>query len=137
VFPREQVHVIVFNDLARDVASAYRNALAFLGLPPDGRKNFETVNEAKSVRFARLGLWAARFKPAAMRTAVGIRRMTGLNAYGLLKSIEQLNQVKAIKPPLPTHLALELQHYFESDVVLLSSLLGRDLRDWTRATVGS
>ncbi|MEW6119436.1 MAG: sulfotransferase [Pseudomonadota bacterium] len=137
VFPREQVHVIVFDDLARDVAGTYRNALAFLGLPPDGRENFETVNEAKSVRFAWLGRWAARLKPAAVRAAVGIKRKTGLDAYGLLKGIEQLNQVKAIKSPVPAHLALELQHYFESDVVLLSSLLGRDLTDWTKTTVSS
>ncbi|OYW64524.1 MAG: hypothetical protein B7Y26_07265 [Hydrogenophilales bacterium 16-64-46] len=137
VFPREQVHVIVFDDLVRNAAKVYRDTLTFLGLPSDDRVIFEVVNEAKTIRFSWLGNLTSRLKPVAMRFALGLRRLTGLNIFGFLKRVIQLNQVKAKKPPIPAHMVIELQAHFESDVALLATLLDRDLRGWTSATVGS
>ncbi len=39
-FPREQVHLIVFDDFVRSPAAAYAGVLEFLGLPFDGRTVF-------------------------------------------------------------------------------------------------
>ena len=45
--PREQVKVLVFDDLRADTGAVYRETLAFLGVPDDGRTEFPRVNENK------------------------------------------------------------------------------------------
>src|SRR5690606_28354658 len=47
VFGRDQVHVVFFDDLRSDPAGVYQDLLEFLGLPHDGRVNFESQNVSK------------------------------------------------------------------------------------------
>lgn len=49
VFPREQLHFVVLEELERDPRAAHAALLAFLGLPPVMPANFE-VRNARSVR---------------------------------------------------------------------------------------
>ena len=46
IFPREQVHLVLLDDLHRDPLQVYRGALQFLGVPYDDRTDFAVHNPA-------------------------------------------------------------------------------------------
>jgi hypothetical protein len=54
IFPRQQVHVIVLDDMAANPRQCYQDVLRFLGLPDDGRAEFPTVNPRKRNPWARV-----------------------------------------------------------------------------------
>lgn len=129
-FPREQVKLIVFDDFAANPRAVYRDLLAFLGLPDDGRDSFERINEAKQPRSAWLGRLIARGKPGAVALALRLRATTGCNLLPLMKRASSINETKADKRALPPGLRRELAETFRDDVRLLSELLGRNFDHW-------
>lgn len=53
-FPPEQLHVIVYEEFARDVPGTYRRLLEWLGIEPGFRPRFRRVNAARRSRNATL-----------------------------------------------------------------------------------
>ena len=51
-FPKEQLLVLLFDDLRDDPVGVYERTLAFLGVPSDGRRQFPVVNARKAARSA-------------------------------------------------------------------------------------
>jgi hypothetical protein len=130
IFPRDQVHTILFEDFVGDTRSAYLSVLRFLGLPDDGQSTFLVEKEGRmprsSVVVSALGAAARRLNPAYQRVtkAFGLRR-TGLNA--LLGSVITR---KSPRPPLAPETRAMLAGTFRDDVQRLSELVGRDLSAW-------
>lgn len=130
-FGREQVRVILHDDLARDPAQVYRETLVFLGVDPDFRPALERVNPNRVVRSAGLGEWLRRppawlarplveFFPRSWRTA-------------LRRGVRRLNSRVAPRAPLSPELRRELEERFRPEVLRLRELLGRDLSGWLGA----
>ncbi len=130
VFPRHQVHIAFFEDFVRDSHGELNRIFEFLGVAPDpgikftrknttGRARIRVLNRLiykdsllksflKSVGFNKL------FKPATLR-----RIRTG---------VRDLNTVKEEKRALPAEAKELLVPYFSGDMLLLQSLLDRDLK---------
>lgn len=127
VFGAERVHVILHDDLQRDLAGEYRRLLAFLGVDPDFEPDFSRKNENKLVRnqLVQRLLYAppilVRFAPALRRHALVRRLRDGLAT---------LNSRPAARPALDPTVAQQLAQELAPEIAQLGELLGRDLSAW-------
>lgn len=123
--PPEQVHVIVHDDFTSDPLHVYKQLLAFLDVPYDGRTEFNRVNASKSIgspNFIRLVMWANR-----LRKRLGIPGM----GKGLYKKVYRLGLTSGKKEMAPAF-EQELKDYFRTEVDIISGLLGRDFQHWSQ-----
>ena len=122
-FPRDQIRVLLFDDLKRNPQGFMREVYEFLHVDPTFVPDFATPHAAggipASVLLERLFLRGARspLKPwVPTRAANWLRR---LRARTMLKA-----------PPLPPELKAELTGHFRDDIEKTSDLVGRSLRHW-------
>jgi hypothetical protein len=125
VFPRSDVHVVVFDDFREDNAREYRRVLEFLEVDPSFTPRFRTVWPTSVPRSRTLQriLWgegrvtrtvARRVVPERLRKAA-------------FEHAARLNRRRERETPLDVEVARELWRRLEADVELLSRLLDRDL----------
>lgn len=131
VFPREQIHTIVFEDLIRDPKGTYESVLSFLGVPSDGRTEFPKVNERREWRSSlAANLYFA--PPKVLKPAVEFIRQTWLRMPDSTRQpLRRLffNQGGS-KPELSDGFRQQLKDQFRSEVYDLEELLGLDLSCW-------
>jgi 1,2-diacylglycerol 3-alpha-glucosyltransferase len=130
---RRQVKVILFDDFLHDPRLTYESVLAFLGVPLDGRTNFEPVNESRCLKQA----WLQRRVACAMNYFRRFRAATGLHlnlGSGLSQRLFLLNSKPARRNPISPSFRAELENFYRDDVQKLSDLLGRDLSGWVQRT---
>jgi hypothetical protein len=133
-FGRERVHVIIYDDFARDQAGIYRDTVEFLGLDPQrATSDFKTINGCREVRWPALRAVVANPRVRSAAVAVG-RRLPRplLNAMREAESaVNRMNSRRVKRPPLGAELEAELKREFADEVASLSELLGRDLTFWS------
>jgi len=129
VFPRRQLHIIIFDEFVADTAGAFAATCEFLGIDPQFRPEFSVANPNKSVRSVQVRSWL-RFSPLAkgLARAVLPKPMRQTVAEKLL----ELNRRQEPRRPMPRALRRQLQQDYASDVAALSALIGRDLTPWTQ-----
>jgi hypothetical protein len=126
--PREQLHVIVHDDLRADPGAVYRATLAFLGLENDGRSDFPVYNAR---RRNRLPLAIRILKTPPVRAIKRSLKDWAPRASHVVGS----RFYRAISAPaehleLRPELRAELVEFYKDDVALLGRLLKRDLSHW-------
>ncbi|MGH8009653.1 MAG: sulfotransferase domain-containing protein, partial [Candidatus Binatia bacterium] len=129
VFGRENVHIIIFDDLKNGMARVYRDCCAFLGVARNFQADFHVINPRKRVRSTLLRDLLHQPPPAVgwLWRALGLR-LTHRGGYnGWLK---RLNTTQANIPPMEPQLRRQLQEEFLPEVEQLSRLLDRDLTHW-------
>ena len=120
----DQVHVIVYDDFARDPKTVYCDLLNFLGLVDDGRFEFPTLNQRRNYRFPTVHKILGHVE--SIRKKIGVSGGWGINAL-----IDRFNVIEGpASQVVGKDLMLEMVEYFNKDVTLLSNLLGRDLTHW-------
>lgn len=121
-YPREQLLVLLFDDLRDDPQGTIRSLCRFLGVdaertPPDVGRNYSPTTQLRSESLRRLMLRTRAY-----------RRLPGrITAW-----IEGLNRKRATYPPLHPELRQELLDWYRSDNQALARWLGRDLSTWDR-----
>ena len=126
---RDRVHVIIFDDLTRDVRAELRRTLEFLGVDPDYQPaNVDARNtshrQRKLVRRvidSRLGTFVSDDMARALLGANARARL----AYRFRKS--RLNRRSVKREPLSGALRRQLEDEFRPDVEQTGKMLGRDL----------
>lgn len=121
--PRERVHLIFYDDLKARTKEVYEAALAFLGVPSDGRERFPVYERSSKRRWPRLNRLVLGV--GKMKAALGI----DLN-LGLARRLDRLNTVPTRRTALRPEFRRELVDYFRDDVRLLEELTGRNLGHW-------
>jgi hypothetical protein len=133
-FGREQVHVIIHDDLNADTPGVYRDTLRFLDVDPEFTVDFRVFNPNKRFRSQRLR-FILRHKPAWMR-AVGRTVVPGHYRQKVSRKVNKMllavNTEYMQRPPLDPDLRQQLQAEFAPEIDRLSELLGRDLSHWYR-----
>jgi len=131
IFPREQVHLVLYDDFAASAQQVYDGLLEFLGVPHDNRRHFPRVNDNKRARLAWLGQFATKPPPALRAAMRRLKQTVSLQGITAVKrKIVGLNTVKEVRQPLSPEFRKELVAAFRDEVVLLSDLIGRDLSHW-------
>lgn len=129
IVPRERVLALMLDDVRTDPRSGYLRVLDFLNVPDDGRVNFPVRNAAKVVRCP----WVHSFVLSVARASRATKRILGISAVrrtNILKRIAKLNSRHQPRSPISEGLRAEMIKYFRDDVLLLESLLDRDLSGW-------
>jgi len=124
LFPREQIKVVLFDDLASNTERVFSDTLAFLGVNAGFRPNFDVVNPNKILkwpRFKKLVLDSPYFR-RPLRWALQDK------GYATLKNLYK-NRIVSYRPrpPLPKELRDRLMRKFSDEVEKISRLLGVDL----------
>jgi hypothetical protein len=122
IFPREQVHPVVLDDIRFDPAATWARLLDFLEIDQDGRREFDVVNPAKVVRSPTLqGLvmraWSVK---RALRIPVN---------FGVLTRVTIKNR-RALPLSTPEHIREMLTSAFLDEIHKLEGLLQRDFSAW-------
>ena len=130
VFGRDQVHVILFEELIRDPATHFRQLLEFLDVDSTYRPEaFSTHNPAHG---ARGGLIRALARSApvqflAWRVLPAVIGDARTRALARRASHSRLRRRSAPRAEVPADLRARLEAEFAPDVARLSEVLGRDV----------
>ena len=128
-FPRDQVHIIFFEDFAADTGHEYRKVLEFLRVPDDARTDFPRVN---ANRRHRIGLTPLINRSAGwLRAPVAlIKRTLAIEEIGLMDRLKAWDRVYEERQPLGAELKRSILSVYESDIELLAQITKRDLSHW-------
>ena len=123
-FPRDQIHVLLFDDLQRDPLASVQQVYQFLGVDPEFRPDFETPHNVGGMpasvfleRLLRNGSLRAAVSPLVPRRAVNWARR-----------VRARNMQKA--PTLPAELRQELTAECRADILKTGELIDRRLDHW-------
>jgi hypothetical protein len=124
VFPRNQIHVYLFDDLKRGPLEAVQAVYRFLRIDPTFVPDFETPHN--------IGGMPANMLLEDLLTNSAIRSVVApwipVRAANWVRRIRARNMRQA--PSLPPELRKELTRPFRPDIERTSKLIGRDLEHW-------
>ena len=128
-FGRDRVHVILYDDFARDVPAAYRSLLAFLGVRDDWRPpSFDVINASHRTRSERLRHFLAR--PPELPRRVIRAMVPGPVRRSLYERAKRLNAARSTRRPVPPATTARIRAAFREEVERLAAVLDRDLGAW-------
>jgi len=128
IFGRENVHVILFDDLKKDLSAVYRDLTIFLGVSENFQPDFNILNSSRVL--GSHGLW--RLPRLLKKITSKIfsfkqrRRLNDLVIQNVLKKIVRGGS----KEIIDAELRAELRDELAPEIDKLSKLLNRDLSDW-------
>lgn len=128
-FPRDRIHVFLFDDLKRTPARVVADVYAFVGADPGFSPDLDTPHNVGGVPSSML--------VERVLTNKAVRRVVEpLVPTRTINSIRRLRTRNLEKPPaLTPELRRELQAPFHDDIVKTSELIGRDLDAWLTPSV--
>lgn len=127
VFGRDQVHVMLWDDLRRDGATAVRAALDFLGVDSSVAAAPPNANENKRVRSPLLQRLI--FAPRLLLPLAPFLRRFPLVRAVRTRMLDMNSEAKP-RTPMDSTLRRELLDEFTPEIERLGRLLGRDLSAW-------
>lgn len=127
MFPRDRVHIVVYEDLADDVGAVYAELLRFLDVDPEFRPELPVVFANRQVRseVVQRFLWES---PAAVRRLVRAVLPNQATRRRLGARLAQRNKEVAPRPEIEPELRRRLEAELSEEVDRFSALVGRDLR---------
>lgn len=136
-FGRDNVHIIIYDDLQNDVVNVYKQTLEFLGVDTSFQPRFAVVNPSKQVRSKLLQQMLVYFRLSPLELKKSrIMKLTQLlpaqSRTLLYRILRSLYLAEQRPPPMDPDLRHRLQNEFLPEVQQLSELLGRDLTHWCR-----
>jgi hypothetical protein len=128
VFESSHVHVIVYDDFASDTATAYKNALTFLGVDPNHKCSFDVIHANRKIR-------SPAIQDLLRDLPNPIRHVTHSLLTKQLRSVlgsrlNRMNTKVVRRPALDPEFRRRLQTEFACEVSQLGKLIGRDLSSW-------
>jgi hypothetical protein len=129
---RDRVKFLLFDDFATDALGVYRETLAFLGLPDDGRTKVKRKNRAQLPKSTMLQLMLKEPRSEVARMMlISLRRSQRFKLLAdALGRWRRSNREPAGPVTLPPALRQAMAASFAEDVALLSRIVGRDLGHW-------
>jgi hypothetical protein len=127
-FRRKRIHIIIYDDLKKNIFKVYKETLAFLDVDLNFQPDFQVVNPNKKSRSRVL-------RRILMNQPFFFRIMGKIlipEAYReiIIKKLIKFNTVYVPRPPLNPELKKQLQKQFEPEIKKLNILLDRNLNKW-------
>ena len=130
IFPREQVKIIYFQEFIKNTRLIYQEVLDFLGVPDDGRIEFQKINENKKQAIGWLANFTERPPKIIHRYAMEFKKAIGLKQLNILPLLRKLNVTGVQRKPLPIDFRRKLVKHYQDDIVKLSHLTNMNLDYW-------
>jgi hypothetical protein len=136
-FPRQNIHIIIFDDIVANPRSVLRDLYTFLDVSPDFRPPSlqERINARKEVRwpFLRDVLSAATYTlnhTPRLRWLLLLQRRLKLNRIRDWLSLANTRPSNSAYQPMPEKTRKFLRDYYAESNIRLGKLLGIDLSHW-------
>lgn len=129
-FPKEQVKVLLFDDFKVSNLESYKELLAFINVPYDGKVDFPRVNEAKKAKNKLINRFVNRPPKFLKQMARLILKLINKPRFGILERIDKLNRDKDLRQELSLEMKTKIRNAYAEDVNRLSNLINRDLSHW-------
>lgn len=129
VFPKDRIHVVVYEDFRDRTEEAYRGVLDFLGVDTAFTPSFSIANPNKRVRFPRLQRLIYQPPAPLLRAVPALRRHPIV--HRLRDALVGLNSSARRRRPMDPALRRLLLSEQQPAIERLGSLIGRDLSSWT------
>ena len=126
LFPREQIHVYLFDDLKCDPVKTVQGVYRFLAVAPDFVPDFDAPHNPGGMPESQL--LEGIFTNPRLRSAVW--PLVPRRAANWLRRLRTRNMRPA--PSLPPDLRRELSLQLRSEILNTSKLIGRNLDHWLR-----
>ncbi len=133
-FPRQNVHTLLFEDLAQQPAGSVRGILEFLGVDPEFSEEVGVYNAARWPHSVGLQYFIkSRLGPAMDRVhlKIGNRDFTLPYRKKIVRDLLALNLGSRKPAPLDGETRLKLLAKLRPDIERTGQLIGRDLSSWT------
>ena len=134
-FPRESIHLMLFDDIVADPVAAYRGLCRFLEIDSSfvpasvsQRVNPRTVLRSRTLRNLRCAIRDLIASTAVTRKAR--QSLVRLGVDRIAMKLFRLNERPGTVPPLAPETRRRLVEVFKGDVEALGELLNRDLSHW-------
>lgn len=122
-FPREQIKVLLMDDLRTGLPSVYRDVLEFLGVDADFVPEFTVENAGAAPRFQAL----TRFRRSRWFWQY-VKPWLPIRLYGpAARAAYRITSRRAARTPLDAELRRDLMREMRPRVEALQALIGRDL----------
>ncbi len=130
IFPREQIHIILFDEFKNDTSQIIRKTLEFLNVDETFQTEFTVMNKNKLLRshFAQKLILARPFLIIKPLHAIMPKWMR----HHLAMLLINLNIKEIERPPLDPELRENLITFFKEDILELSALIDIDLSMWLK-----
>ena len=129
VFGRENVRIILFDDLKNEPRRIYHETLAFLGIHRSFTPEFRIANQNKQPRSNILKSIVRN--PSGPLRNIARTLLPDTSRRKFATYLARHNQKFVPRHPMDPQLRKKLIKEFEPDVRALSQLLGRDLSHWS------
>lgn len=129
IFGKENVKVIIFDELKNDASKVYKDVLQFLGLNTDFEINTEVVNPNKTYKFdffRKLIMLPNNSIKSLVKIILPNQQLRIKVAQFILKSNTKIEKRK----PLEIGFINKLKPIFQSDIEKLEQILNKDLSNW-------
>jgi Sulfotransferase family len=124
VFPREQVHVVLYRDLRREPVSTLDGICAFLGVDTGALGTVPTENVTAAAAQSRIDRVVGTVLPTLDRLPTAVR------APVTTRVRRWLQREQRTRPPLTAAERSALLPEFDADITLLETLTGLHLEHW-------
>lgn len=136
-FPREQIHIIVYEELVENPSKIFQQLYQFLEvdsnfIPPSLHENIDYRAKKK---FHSLTLVALTNKLTLLYKQSRFRKLLGgLGIRNFLRWLKKINRQntpqKFQKPPLDQQIRERLQKFYEPEIAAVEKIIGRPLPAW-------
>ncbi len=123
-FPRDRIHVLLFDDIRKSATAATQGVYRFLGVRGDFTPDTETPHAAGGVPASHLLEGLLTRSPIS----AALKRWVPTGAANWVRRLRGRTLRKA--PSLPAALRQELTSQFHEDIRGTSALIGRSLEHW-------
>lgn len=133
-FPREQVHFIILDDLAKDPPHEWSRLCTFLEIPDSGVSSFSIANPHKRQRSPGIANTVSYFRRSLV-PRLGLERSPDrLKSIGkgALRLAQRWNTEYVERSSMDPALRAALLVEFEEEITALEQILNRNLSDWRR-----
>ena len=123
-FPREQIHVVLHDDYARDTPATLRGVFGHLGVEP--AIPIDTSTRHNSAALPRCNVLNRVLWSSIMAT----RRLVPAQQRGSGRAARLLAKTHRLAPSCPPALWRDLQARYHDDILATAEIIGRDLSAW-------
>lgn len=129
VFGKENVYVVLYDDLASDTTAVVTNVIEFLGLPVDIDIDPRVINANKQIRNFKLHRLLKK-PPGFLRKIVRLLLPSKQLRHKIMSRAFKNNIVIEKREPMDENLRNELKMLLADDIDRLSVVINRDLSKW-------
>ena len=127
-FPRNQIHLILYEEFKYDTVRIYRETLEFLNVDETFQTEFAVINKGK-ILHSQLAQKIIKARPNLIIKPLHAI-MPKWMRHQLAMLLINLNIKNIERPPLTPGLRANLISFFKNDILELSALIDRDLSMW-------